>query len=226
MTADHIHDALTLLPSDLIAEADRKRQGTPKKVLWKPIAAMAACFALLLCSGWYCMLLFGAGGGSVTEQAAAEAPMLQEKSEAAAPMEAEEAEDLCGVPLAPTELPAADNRNAASESLCIDHAHHPAEPYEAEPGAWCGNMTAAIYLDGTTYSLSGTDAVTLTDILYQLDYAPETLCRCPAEFTADTEMGTGYAISLTDYFVRFEDSQAGLTEAQAETLRQLLAGLK
>lgn len=46
-----------------------------------------------------------------------------------------------------------------------------------------------------------------------------------AEFTADTEMGTGYEINLTEYFVRFEGGQAGLTEAQAQALRDLLSGL-
>lgn len=238
MTVDHIHDALTLLPSDLIAEVDKKRRSAPKIIIWRRIATMAACFALVVGCSWYAMTLFS---GGVTEQAAAEAPMMQgtpslsDKAavEEAAPMEeaAPEAEEegICGVPTVPRQE---NSTNAAGtpkeDNLSIDHTHRPAEPAEEDKNAvgWCGNLTAAISLDGVTYSLSGTDAVTLTDILYQLDYAPENLCRCPAEFTADTEMGVGYAISLTNYFVRFEDRQAGLTEVQAETIRQILAGLK
>lgn len=64
MTAEHIHDALTLLPADLIAEANRIRSGKPKVIVWKRYAAMAACFVLVLCSGWFCMRLFGPKGAA------------------------------------------------------------------------------------------------------------------------------------------------------------------
>lgn len=50
MTADKLHDALTLLPSDLIAEADRKRSRKPRVIHWHRYAAMAACLCLILFS--------------------------------------------------------------------------------------------------------------------------------------------------------------------------------
>ena len=78
MTTEQLHDALTLLPSDLIAEADKARCPKSKTLRWKPLAALAACFVLILGSGLFLMRLELMG--SVTEQAAAEAPA------AAAPM--------------------------------------------------------------------------------------------------------------------------------------------
>lgn len=54
MTVEQLHDAIGLLPGDLLAETDRLRQAPrPKKtVLWKPVLAMAACLALIL-TGWF-----------------------------------------------------------------------------------------------------------------------------------------------------------------------------
>lgn len=55
MTAEQIHDALTLLPADLIAETDKKRTQKPRSIPWKRYAAMAACFTLVLGCGIYCL---------------------------------------------------------------------------------------------------------------------------------------------------------------------------
>lgn len=59
MNAEQFHDALTLLSSDLIAEADKCRQGTKASARWKPLAAMAACFLLVLGVGWFRLLAPG-----------------------------------------------------------------------------------------------------------------------------------------------------------------------
>lgn len=240
MTSQQIHDALTLLPADLVAEADRKRQQPPRVIPRKKYLAAAACLALVLWGSLSYLMLFGASGGSSksvpAEAPAAEAPMLQESHLSndkstpaeAAPREpeAENSNDICGLPLAPTE--SGDTTTRTEESLCIDHSHHPAEPTEETGGSggWCGNMTATVYLDGFTYGFSGTPAVTLTDILYRLDYREEALCRCAPEFTADTEMGQGYAINLTEYFVRFEGRQASLTPEQAQQIAAILEELQ
>lgn len=54
MTVEQLHDAIGLLPGDLLAETDKARMSPrPKKtVLWKPVLAMAACLALVL-TGWF-----------------------------------------------------------------------------------------------------------------------------------------------------------------------------
>lgn len=116
MTAQHIHDALTLLPADLIAEADKKRSHPPRIIPWGRYAAMAACFALVLCSSWFCMKLFAPKGSTeaVMEAPAAAEPMEQEayrsrgldttlETQATSVSKAfdEMEEGLCGLPAAP-----------------------------------------------------------------------------------------------------------------------------
>lgn len=246
MTAEQIQDALTLLNADLIAEADKKRHKPPQIRIWKRFAVAAACFALVLCCGFYCARNFIGMGGSSMEKAAAEVPMIQAEqdsnslrtetaTQAAAPKEgsaeeepAADSEDVCGLPTAPDDAPSdTSGSGTTNSSLQIDHAHHPAESAEnRKPTAgWCGNTTATIHLDGIVHTLSGEDAITLTDILIHLSYDPAQLCRCMAEFTADTELGTGYEISLTEYFVRHEGGQAALTIAQADMIQEIIMNL-
>lgn len=95
MTAEKLHDAIGLLPADLIAEADRRRQGKPEVIRWKRYAAMAACFALVLSCTWFASLALMSGGGAAesmkqTAAPAAAAPMEPAAREEAA---AEEAPD-------------------------------------------------------------------------------------------------------------------------------------
>lgn len=51
MTVEDFHDALTLLPADLVAEADKQRFRKPRLVLWHRWAAMAASLILVLSCG-------------------------------------------------------------------------------------------------------------------------------------------------------------------------------
>lgn len=48
MTAEQFHDALTLLPEDLVERADKIRSRKRTRIPWKSCAAIAACFAVLL----------------------------------------------------------------------------------------------------------------------------------------------------------------------------------
>ena len=49
MTTEQLHDAIGLLPAELVAEADALRQSRPlRRGHWKRYAAMAACFILVL----------------------------------------------------------------------------------------------------------------------------------------------------------------------------------
>ena len=98
MTVEQLHDAIGLLPGDLLAETDRLRQAPrPKKtVLWKPVLAMAACLALVL-TGWFWWFQpKGSTGGTAADTAslqAAPAAGAPENGAAAeeAPAQAEEA---------------------------------------------------------------------------------------------------------------------------------------
>lgn len=259
MTADHIHDALTLLPADLIAEVDKKRSGKPRIIRWKRVAAMAACFALVLCSALLCLPMFAGMGGS-SEEAAAEAPMMQAPQEisgvradpalpetqaaaaaeepASAKVSAEE-ETLCALPTAPAQAEGtaedaqtnSTNQNGSptnDQALYIDHSHIPAEASEevgTAANGWCGNTSAVLYIDGEAHTIWGSDAITVTDILSNLEYDPANLCRCVADHRADTELTTGYEISLEHYFVRYNGGQAALTVEQADALTKIINGL-
>lgn len=82
MTAEQLHDAIGLLPADLVAEADSLRQSRPprRRSYWKRYAAMAACFALVL--GCALTVRLGMTGkmsrsGAVMEAAPAEIPALR-----------------------------------------------------------------------------------------------------------------------------------------------------
>ena len=106
------------------------------------------------------------------------------------------------------------------------HVHAPAaepETVDDPVSGYCGNTVTTVTVDGETYSFWGSDSVDLTAILENLAYDPGRVCRCMAEFTVDTEFGTGYGVSLTENFARCEAGQADLTAEQAETIRGVLA---
>lgn len=51
MNGEQFHDALTLLPEDLIARADEVRSRKPKTLHWRRYVSLAACCALLVLCG-------------------------------------------------------------------------------------------------------------------------------------------------------------------------------
>lgn len=221
MTADHIHDALTLLPADLLAGTDALRTSRPKIIPWRKYAAMAACLLLVLGSG---ALVLNRDRG--TKEMAAESLLLQSaEPAAAAPMEeAAPAQDnsaclteeaMKGCPTAP----------ASATSGSGTHTHSPAESAASreEPApAYAGEITVTAHPGGQTYILTGEEAAAVVRLLEELSYESDATCRCMAEYTVDTETAEGYQISLTNSFVRFSGAQAALTREQTDRLRQLL----
>lgn len=83
MTPEKLHEAIGLLPSDLVSEADACRNQVPKKKShWKQFAAMAACFAVVLACGLFLSNL-GMGGSTKSasmEIAAAEEPAAAQQT--------------------------------------------------------------------------------------------------------------------------------------------------
>lgn len=79
MTPELLHDALTLLPTDLIAAADKVRYAAPKPAIrWSHLAAMAACTVLILCCGLM-VLRPGIPKEAMTEECA-EAPAAEQEA--------------------------------------------------------------------------------------------------------------------------------------------------
>ena len=105
------------------------------------------------------------------------------------------------------------------------HAHTPAEEpqsVEAPVSGYCGNIVTTIHLDGQDYSFCGSDSVTLTDILINLAYDPDQVCKCLPEFTVDTEFSGGYGVNLAESYARCESGQAALTAEQTDAIRDVL----
>ena len=79
MNPEQLHDALGMLPSDLIAETDRLRSRPPRKVIhFRSMIAAAACFLLVLGCGLFAMNSLPSFDG--TKEA------MKEESMMAAPM--------------------------------------------------------------------------------------------------------------------------------------------
>lgn len=235
MTAHDLHDALNLLPGDLITATDRLR-GVPKirVIHWKRWVSLAACLVLVLSTamvfGQRLLPFKGGSTESAAQSPAAAAPMERDDvltdtaaaAEEAAP-EAQEAPVSGNGSMSQT-----TDEKAAEEELCIDHSHRFAEPGEesGSTAAYCGNMLTTVYLEKMNFTLAGSDSVRLTHILTNLPYDPNEVCRCMAEFTVDTEMCSGIEVNLTEGFARCEQGQAALTEEQAETIRTIIENLQ
>lgn len=211
MTSEKLHDALSLLPADLVTETDALRtQAKKPQVHWQRWAAMAACLAVVLLAGTMFSHFFGHMGSSKTSAAEDKAQMSI--AEAAA------------------QKNTAPNFGSVEEAAPADggHTHDPAgEPESANDmeDGYCGNTSATVTLDGSVYTIPGSDAVTLTAILENLDYDPQSVCNCLAEFTVETEVGTEYEVNLTECFARCDAGQAALTRKQADAIREIIERL-
>jgi hypothetical protein len=110
-----------------------------------------------------------------------------------------------------------------------EHTHQTAsEPQTvADPiSGYCGNTQTTVYIDGEAYTFMYDHSVTLTDILINLAYDPNKICRCRPEYTVDTEFGKGYGINLTAGYARCEKGQADLTKEQIDQIRTIIEWIK
>ena len=87
---------------------------------------------------------------------------------------------------------------------------------------YCGNTQTTLYIGSNTYTFAFDHSVTLTDLLVNLDYDPNKVCRCMAQYKADTEFGKNYQIHLDNGFVRCEKGQADLTQEQIDTIANII----
>ena len=215
MTSEKLHDALNLLPADLVAETDALRtQAKKPQVHWQHWAAMAACLAVVLLAGTMFSRLFGPKGSSKTTAAVDQFQMFV--------AEAPDRENAAPESAAPA------LGEAKTDRPDDDHTHAPADEPESANGTedgYCGNTSVTVTLDGSAYTLSGSDAITLTAILENLDYTSDNICSCSTEFTVETEVGTEYEINLTEYFARCDTWQAALTQKQADAIREIVQRL-
>lgn len=238
MTVHDLHDALNLLPSDLITAADKVRtKQMPKVIRWQRWVSLAAVLTLVI--GTTLVFQKNIGFDSLKGTSAVPESAMQQAPAAAAPMapapveDEVAAEEICPEPPSDIGAPEVPYEEAgetkAENSLSNDHSHRFAEKAQTVDDpveGYCGNTLTTIYLDKMHFTLAGSYSVAITDILINLDYDPEQTCRCIAEFTVDTETMTGIQVNLDQAFARCERGQAALTEEQAETIRSIINGLE
>lgn len=164
MTAEQFHDALNLLPMELVEEADRRRQNPKKRdIPWSRYAGLAACLVLLLGCSWLVHGMFHAGGKSaesavfresaqeerdtgaiITDEAApAEVPEMEE-----APAAGEPGLSLVAVVEAPTPAESSVNYQSPPQVQVIAQAEE--MPVETElPEGWFESRDLiAVFLTG------------------------------------------------------------------------------
>ena len=93
MTGEQFHDALTLLPEDLVARAEGFRSRKPKVIPWKRYVALAASLVVLLTSG---LVVHSLRQKSAVSEMAAAAPFAAMKDTEAEAAEAPRMEAAMG----------------------------------------------------------------------------------------------------------------------------------
>ena len=232
MTAQELHDALGLLPSDLITAADRVRTGSaPKVIRWQKWVSLAAVLALV--AGTTLVFQRNIGFDSLKGGSAAPESAMQQ---APAPVEDEVAADevIPEEPAAEAPKESANTTNSTAmggdeTGMEIDHSHRfaePGDPGEDVPSGYCGNLTVTVTIAGESHFLTGADSLAMTEILRDLPYDPSQVCRCMTDITVDTETLKGIQLNLTEAFARCELGQAALTEEQAKILQDIIDSLQ
>ena len=110
------------------------------------------------------------------------------------------------------------------------HSHSPANEAQTvdDPvSGYCGNTQTTIYFDdGKSHTFMSGNSVTMTDILVNLKYDKNKVCKCLPEYKVDTEFGTGYGINLTQGYARCDKGQAELTQEQIDKLKGIILWAK
>ena len=110
------------------------------------------------------------------------------------------------------------------------HSHSPANEAQTvdDPvSGYCGNTQTTIYFDNDkSYTFMSGNSVTMTDILVNLKYDKNKLCKCLPEYKVDTEFGIGYGINLTEGYARCDKGQADLTREQIDKLKEIILWAK
>ena len=131
MTSEQFHDALTLLPEDLVAHAEQYRCRKPRVIPLKPYAATAACLAVVLCAA---ALFRVTQQKSMETDKAASFSVMQDAG--AAPAESPRME-AAAVPSCPmVETPGLPNTAEIDHSAAIITSRSELEGYFTEMGRY------------------------------------------------------------------------------------------
>ena len=197
MTSEQFHDALTLLPEDLVAHAEQYRCRKPRVIPLKPYAAAAACLAVVLCAA----ALF-----RVTQQKSMETDkavsfsVMQDAG--AAPAESPRME-AAAVPSCPmVETPDLPNTAEIDHSAAIITSRSELEGYFTEMGRYYQldalRDVCALY-DETWFSNSDLLLIPVDSVSPSCSVTDVTLADGVCEITItgeETEAGTNFHLVL------------------------------
>ena len=197
MTSEQFHDALTLLPEDLVAHAEQYRCRKPRAIPLKPYAATAACLAVVLCAA----ALF-----RVTQQKSMETDkavsfsVMQDAG--AAPAESPRME-AAAVPSCPmVETPDLPNTAEIDHSAAIITSRSELEGYFTEMGRYYQldalRDVCALY-DETWFSNSDLLLIPVDSVSPSCSVTDVTLADGVCEITItgeETEAGTNFHLVL------------------------------
>ncbi len=242
MTPDQLHDALSLLPEDLIAEADAARSRRSRVIPYKRYLAMAASFALVLACSLFAIDRFAPG--RMKEYAAAEAAPME--TAAQGPARVEESTYEAALPENNLQLPAEEEPAAPANSQDDTLDEFPVEIPTEQPKTDIdtqisqGNTATAtagstnsrspsvitVCLFGEPRPISDEDAVALINILINLEYDPQQICNCLTEIQVDLWDTEHYELGIAEGFARNASGQASLTDEQLKTVRDIYQRLE
>ena len=199
MTSEQFHDALTLLPEDLVANADAFRSRKPRTIPLKRYAAMAACFAALLTSVIY---VHGLRQESAPTEMAVAAPYSVMQDAGAAPAEAPRMEAAAAPSCPMVETPDLPNTAEIDHSAAIITSRSELEGYFTEMGKYYQldalRDVCALY-DETWFSNSDLLLIPVDSVSPSCSVTDVTLADGVCEITIigeETEAGTNFHIVL------------------------------
>ena len=197
MTSEQFHDALTLLPEDLVAHAEQYRCRKPRVIPLKPYAATAACLAVVLCAA---ALFRVTQQKSMETDKAASFSVMQDAG--AAPAESPRME-AAAVPSCPmVETPDLPNTAEIDHSAAIITSRSELEGYFTEMGRYYQldalRDVCALY-DETWFSNSDLLLIPVDSVSPSCSVTDVTLADGVCEITItgeETEAGTNFHLVL------------------------------
>ena len=123
MTPEQVHDALNLLPSDLITEADKLRDPKRKPLVLRTWVATAACAALVLILGSFTISNFLPDMAKSTESIAKAPAAAAPRDEMAQQIESA-MDTVTDMPTAEAEEEAPDEKAQGENALTMDAGIH------------------------------------------------------------------------------------------------------
>ncbi len=118
-------------------------------------------------------------------------------------------------------------RHKNNQNSPVDHSHATVTRTQRvnDPvKGFCGNTFVKVRVNNKEYEFMGSDAVNLTEILINMNYDPDKLCKCRPSIEVETEVSGVYGLEIgqEEGYVRSDKGQADLTVKQLTAIRAII----